>query len=120
LISVELAELITRAVRVVDSDQSVHPAVHILAHDQIRRVRFGILDADRLVAGLLDRLFQFRCAGHRHLRVPIEGSETGRVAFGDHSPRLQPIRICAGEPVRAFPSATRRPKLMSMDEAFAS
>jgi hypothetical protein len=52
----ELTELIQRAVQVVDGGQRVHPAVDILADDQIRRMRLRIFDADRLVAGLLDRL----------------------------------------------------------------
>jgi hypothetical protein len=71
LIWMELTELIERAVRVVDGSQGVHPAVDILADDQIRRMRLGIFDADRLVAGLLDRLLEFRREGHCHLRAPI-------------------------------------------------
>ena len=55
----------------VDGGQGIHPAVHILADDQIRRLRLGIFDADRLVAGLLDRLLQFRCEGHGYLHAPI-------------------------------------------------
>jgi len=39
----------------VDGGQRAHPAEDLLADDQIRRVRLGIIDADRLIAGLLDR-----------------------------------------------------------------
>ncbi len=53
-----LTELVQRAVRVVDGGQGVHPAVDILTDDQIRRMRLGIFDAERLVAGVLDRWLQ--------------------------------------------------------------
>ena len=43
----------------VEGDLCAHPAEDLLADDQIRRVRLGILDADRLIAGLLDRSLQF-------------------------------------------------------------
>jgi hypothetical protein len=68
---VELTELVERAVRVVDGGQGMHPAVHILANYQIRRMRLRIFGADRLVAGLLDRLLQLRREGHGHVHVPI-------------------------------------------------
>ena len=45
-------------VRVVNCGQAEHPAMDILTDDPIRLMRLGIFDADRLVAGLLDRLLQ--------------------------------------------------------------
>jgi hypothetical protein len=44
---VKLTELVQRAVGVVDGGQGTHPAVHILADDQIRRMGLGILHSDR-------------------------------------------------------------------------
>jgi hypothetical protein len=44
----------------VEGGQRTHPAEDLLADDQIGRVRLRILDPRRLVAGLLDRLLQFR------------------------------------------------------------
>jgi hypothetical protein len=38
---------------------------------QIRGMRFRIFNSDRLVAGLLDRLLQFRCEGHGRLHALI-------------------------------------------------
>src|SRR5262245_8706627 len=67
----ESPELVERLSRMVDGGQSAHPAEDLLADDQVCRLRLGILDADRLIAGLIDRLLEFRSEGHGHLPVLI-------------------------------------------------
>jgi hypothetical protein len=61
-----------------------HPAGYLLADDPIRRVRPGILDVDRLLAGILDRSLPFRSEGHGHLPVPIPSARLacGKIGVG--------------------------------------